>query len=91
MPAKARLVYEAGSWEVDVGRRELRAGGALVPLGGRAFEIVEKLLKAAGRLVTKDELMQQIWPGAIVEENTLQVHRFTYRPSVRRLGLIAPC
>jgi predicted ATPase/DNA-binding winged helix-turn-helix (wHTH) protein len=72
--AKARLVYEAGSWEIDVGRRELRAGGALVPLGGRAFEIVETLVRAAGQLVTKDDLMAQVWPGAIVEDNTLQVH-----------------
>ena len=27
MPAQARLVYEAGSWQIDAGRRELRARG----------------------------------------------------------------
>jgi uncharacterized protein (DUF302 family) len=41
---------------------------------GRAFEIIEVLIKSAGELVTKDELPSRIWPGAVVEENTLQVH-----------------
>src|SRR5215470_17579886 len=72
--AQARLVYEAGSWEIDASRRELRVGGVPVPLGVRAFEIIEALVRSAGELVTKDELMERVWPGAIVEENTLHVH-----------------
>jgi hypothetical protein len=60
--------------EIDVARRELRASGVPVPIGGRAFEIIETLVKAAGQVVTKDDLMGQVWPGAIVEDNTLQVH-----------------
>jgi non-specific serine/threonine protein kinase len=31
-------------------------------------------VQSAGELVTKDELMDRVWPGAIVEENKLQVH-----------------
>jgi non-specific serine/threonine protein kinase len=72
--AQARLVYEAGSWEINASRRELRVGGVPVPLGARAFEIIEALVKSAGELVTKDELMERVWPGVIVEENTLHVH-----------------
>jgi predicted ATPase/DNA-binding winged helix-turn-helix (wHTH) protein len=74
VPAQAELVYEAGSLEIDAGRRELRARGVLVPIGGRAFEIIETLVRSAGELVTKDELMQRVWPGAIVEESTIHVH-----------------
>ena len=74
MLAQARFVYEAGSWEIDAGRRELRARGIPVPIGFRAFEIIETLAKSAGQLVTKDDLMGRVWPGAIVEENTLAVH-----------------
>ncbi len=48
--------------------------GRFVPIGGRAFEIIEVLVRSAGQLVTKDDLMHRIWPGAIVEDNTLQVH-----------------
>ncbi|MET4256332.1 putative ATPase/DNA-binding winged helix-turn-helix (wHTH) protein [Bradyrhizobium sp. S3.12.5] len=75
MPAQGRqLVYATGEWEIDLDRRELRTRGAPVPLGGRAFEIIEVLIKSVGELVTKDELLSRIWPGAAVEENTLQVH-----------------
>jgi predicted ATPase/DNA-binding winged helix-turn-helix (wHTH) protein len=69
-----RLVYELGEWEVDLTRRELRARGVPVPIGGRAFEIIEVLVQLAGELVTKNDLSARVWPGAIIEENTLQVH-----------------
>ncbi len=64
----------SGQWEVHLGRRELLASGIAVPIGARAFEIVEVLVRSANELVTKDDLMDRIWPGAIVGENTLQVH-----------------
>ena len=73
-PVAQRPVYVLGMWEVDLSRRELRASGAAVPIGGRAFDIIEVLLRASGELVAKDDIMSQVWPGAIVGENTLQVH-----------------
>ena len=69
-----RLVYESGEWEVDLARRELRVRGAPVPIGGRTFEIIEVLVQSAGELVTKNDLMGRVWPGAIVEDDTLQFH-----------------
>src|SRR5271168_3460592 len=59
---------------MDLTRRELRTHGAPVPLGSRAFDIVEVLARSAGELVTKDEIMHQVWSGAVVEESALQVH-----------------
>jgi len=59
---------------VDPTRRELRTHGVPVPLGGRAFDIVEVLAQSAGELVTKNEIFRRVWSGAIVEESTLQVH-----------------
>jgi predicted ATPase/DNA-binding winged helix-turn-helix (wHTH) protein len=67
-------IFELGECAVDLGRRELRIRGVSVPIGGRAFEIIEALVRSSGELVSKDELMSRIWPGSIVEENTLQVH-----------------
>src|SRR5215475_5255775 len=69
-----RPIYASDGWEIDLARRELRSLGVAVPLGGRAFEIVAELVKAEGDLVTKDDLMDRVWPGAIVEDNALQVH-----------------
>jgi non-specific serine/threonine protein kinase len=51
-------------------------------VGGRAFEVIEVLAEAAGELITKDELMNRIWPGAIVMENTLQVHAAALRKAL---------
>ena len=67
-------VYQSGEIEIDLARRELMAGGIAVPIGSRAFEIVEVLVEAGGELVTKDALLDRIWRGAIVGDNTLQVH-----------------
>jgi predicted ATPase/DNA-binding winged helix-turn-helix (wHTH) protein len=70
----AKPIYGYGSWEIDLGRRELRADDRMVPLGGRAFEILEILVQARGRVVSKSDIIAHVWPGAFVEENTLQVH-----------------
>src|SRR5258708_31048930 len=72
--ASPNLVYARAPWEIDLGRRELRSGGTPIVLGGRAFEILETLARAAGQLVTKDDLMARVWPGITVGDNTIEVH-----------------
>jgi predicted ATPase/DNA-binding winged helix-turn-helix (wHTH) protein len=52
-------------------RRELLADGVAVPIGSRALDILLVLMEARGELVTKDELMDRVWPNTFVEENTL--------------------
>lgn len=69
-----RPVYAAGRWEIDLARRELRSKGIPVPLGNRAFEIVSELVQAGGQLISKNDLMQKVWPGLSVEEIALRVH-----------------
>ncbi|WP_376093732.1 winged helix-turn-helix domain-containing protein [Roseomonas sp. CCTCC AB2023176] len=51
--------------------RALLADGAPVELGGRAFDLLATLAGGRGALLTKDALLRQVWPGAIVEENNL--------------------
>src|SRR5215472_8090888 len=77
-----RPVYASGECEIDLARRELRVLGSPVPVGGRAFEIIEVLAQSAGELVTKDELMNRIWPGTVVMENTLHVHAAALRKAL---------
>jgi predicted ATPase/DNA-binding winged helix-turn-helix (wHTH) protein len=67
-------IYASNGWEIDLNRRELRSQGVAVPIGGRAFEILEVLVQSAGELIGKYRLMDHVWPGAVVEENTLQFH-----------------
>jgi len=82
MIAKGRSVYISGDCEIDLARRELRILGSPVPVGGRAFEMIEVLAQSVGQLVTKDELMNRIWPGAVVMENTVQVHAAAVRKAL---------
>jgi DNA-binding winged helix-turn-helix (wHTH) protein len=53
-------------------RRELRADGRPVKLGGRAFDVLMALIEARGAVVSKNALMARVWPDRIVEENNLQ-------------------
>jgi non-specific serine/threonine protein kinase len=54
--------------------RRLLDDGAPVPLGPRAFDMLTVLVGRAGELVSKEDLLQQVWPGRVVEEGNLHVH-----------------
>ena len=64
---------EFGPFSLSLTRRQLRKDGVAVPLGSRAFELLLALVERQGRIVTKDELLAEVWPGTVVEENNLQV------------------
>ena len=82
MAVQGSLAYQSGAWEIDLARRELRSRGQPVPLGGRAFDIVEALIQSAGEVVTKDDLMSHVWPDVTVGDNTLQVHVWAVRKAL---------
>ncbi|MBL8340188.1 MAG: response regulator [Rubrivivax sp.] len=60
-------------FEIRVAERQLRVDGQPVPLGSRAFDLLVALAERRDRLVSKDELLDLVWPGLVVEENNLQV------------------
>ena len=60
-----------GSFRLMSQRRELLLNGDPVQLGSRAFDLLLALVKRRGQLATKDELIAEVWPGTIVEENSL--------------------
>jgi predicted ATPase/DNA-binding winged helix-turn-helix (wHTH) protein len=66
--------FAFGPFCLHAARRELLAHGVPVALGQRALEILLLLVSRPGQLVTKDELMAEVWPGVVVEENNIQVH-----------------
>lgn len=65
-------IVHFGRFRLAPHRRELLADGVLVPIGGRALDVLIVLIEARGKLVTKDEFLDRVWCGTIVEENTLQ-------------------
>ncbi len=78
----AQFVSESGSWEIDGSQRELRAHGRPVPIGSRAFAIIEKLVESGGQVVSRDELVSHVWGGIVVGENTLRVHIHAIRKAL---------
>ncbi len=64
---------EFGRFRVLLRRRQLLADGVPVELGTRAFDLLLALLEADGSLVTKEELMSQVWPGVVVSEGNLKL------------------
>lgn len=64
-------VYRFGPFELDGAEYRLLRNGFEVPLQLKAFETLCILVERAGRLLTKDDLLRQLWPGTIVEENNL--------------------
>jgi TolB-like protein/Tfp pilus assembly protein PilF len=63
-----------GHFRLDLVRRKLSRAGTPIKLGSRALDILCVLAKAKGELVTKDDLMAQVWPGIVVEDSNIQVH-----------------
>ena len=71
IPSTAAAI-EFGRFRILPHRRELLAEGRPLDLGGRAFDVLMALIEASGAVVSKDALMNRVWPDRIVEENSLQ-------------------
>ena len=71
-----------GPFLIDVGERTLRRDGELVPLTPKAFDVLSALLEKPGQLITKDELLQKVWPETFVEESNLAYNIFALRKAL---------
>ena len=63
--------YEFGSFRLDEAERTLLRHGVAVPLLPKSFDALLVLVKNGKRVLTKDFLLNHIWPDAVVEENSL--------------------
>ncbi|RKU01989.1 transcriptional regulator [Burkholderia sp. Nafp2/4-1b] len=75
-------MIQIGTLSVDFEQRDIRRHGASLRIGARALDILEVLHRASGSVVSKDDIMDAVWPGVIVEENRLQVHVATLRKAL---------
>jgi DNA-binding winged helix-turn-helix (wHTH) protein/pimeloyl-ACP methyl ester carboxylesterase len=66
-----RCAYRFGPFHLDVRERRLVRGGEAIPLRLKVFDTLLVLVENAGRLVTKQELLDAVWPETTVEENNL--------------------
>jgi TolB-like protein/DNA-binding winged helix-turn-helix (wHTH) protein/Tfp pilus assembly protein PilF len=82
MPSLTNHLYLFGEFALDAQNRVLRRAGAAVPLTPKAFDALLLLVQNAGRIVTKDELMNAVWPDSIVEESNLTQTIFMVRKAL---------
>lgn len=74
--------YEIGPFRLDAAKRLLLRGVETVSLTPKCLEILLALVESSGEVVSKDELMKQVWPDSFVEEGNL-----TYNISILRKAL----
>ncbi len=72
-------VLRFGRFEIHPAERVLRIDGENAAVGTRAFDLLFALAKRRGRLVTKQELLDIVWPGVVVEEHNIAAQMSTLR------------
>jgi class 3 adenylate cyclase/DNA-binding winged helix-turn-helix (wHTH) protein len=65
------MIYAFGDFELDEARYELRRTGVPVKLEPKAFRVLAYLIQHRDRVVTRDELREQFWPGEFVTDSAL--------------------
>jgi DNA-binding winged helix-turn-helix (wHTH) protein len=83
-------VYEFGPYALDVGEHRLLKAGHVVPLAPKAHGVLVALVRRAGTLVTKSELLDLVWPDVSVEEGVLSVYVSALRKALGDSGEVAP-
>jgi predicted ATPase/DNA-binding winged helix-turn-helix (wHTH) protein len=71
-----------GPFELNFADRSLKKANQVIPLGGRAYDILIALLENAGEVVAKSELIAKAWPDVTVEEGSLRVHLSSLRKAL---------
>ena len=68
---KSPLVYRVRDYELDVPRAELRHRGKVLPVQPLVFNLLHFLIEHRDRVISKDELFDELWPGRVVTESSL--------------------
>lgn len=80
-------LYGFGPFTFDSRQLTLRAGREVIRLAPKVLQTLAILLERSGALVTKDELMDRLWPDGCVEEGNLTQNIYVLRRILRAYGL----
>lgn len=82
MRESSQPCYQFGLYRLDARRRVLTRGESPVPLPQKVFDILLILVQNSGREMSKDELMERIWPNIFVGENNIAQSIFLLRKAL---------
>lgn len=71
-PSDTAPVFRFGACELDPARRSFSAAGRELKMQPRVFDVLHHLVRHRDRVVTKEELLDTLWPGSVVVDNALQ-------------------
>ena len=75
--------YRFGAFELDEGLYELRRNGEPVKLEPKVFDVLLTLVRDRHRVVSKQELLDRLWPGEAVSESVLPTNVAAVRRALR--------
>ncbi|HLI77844.1 MAG TPA: transcriptional regulator, partial [Acidobacteriaceae bacterium] len=84
MPVPVSGVLRFDGFQIDRAQWQLRYGDDVLPLNRKTFDLLLYLAEHADRVVTKDELMQVLWPEQFIEESNLTQQVFLLRRALGR-------
>lgn len=82
MSLQEKRLYEFGPYRLTPQEHVLTRDGEIVPLAPKAIDLLVALVENSGHVLSKDELMKQVWPDTIVEEANLSHHMFSLRKAL---------
>lgn len=82
MSEEIKHFYEFGPFRLDPRKRRLMRDGEPVRLTPKALDLLLVLVEERGRTVEKDELLEKVWAGTVVEENNLNQNITALRKSL---------
>ncbi|MEP3279464.1 MAG: winged helix-turn-helix domain-containing protein [Stappiaceae bacterium] len=65
------MLYRFDGFEIDTGKFELRRNGGVVAIEPLVFDFICFLAENAGRVVSKEEIVDTVWKGRLVSETTI--------------------
>ena len=72
---------------LDVGRHEVRIAGAPVAVTRKEYELLKLLLRHAGQVVSREEILTSVWGADYIgETRTLDIHMATLRKHIAGSG-----
>ena len=65
------MIYAFRDCELDADRQELRRAGVPIPLEPKAYQVLRYLVERRERLVTREEILEHVWPGVYVDDSAV--------------------
>jgi len=78
--------WRFGAFVVWESQRRIERNGQTVRVGSRAFDLLLQLIKRAGEVISKDQLLAAVWADVVVEEASVRVHMSTLRKALGEPG-----